>query len=131
MTSAPLIAKSGLKNISFLGYSTNTSKALSEIDVFVSASRYEAMGLSIAEALEQGIPVIAMNVKYGPSMLVIDEVNGYLIGNTPEDLADAAMKFARLSEKGKEQMGERAAQYIAKNFSEDRFNQYWEEFLKN
>ena len=51
----------------------------------------ESQGLSIAEAMLQRKPVVAFDIKYGPSDFIKDGENGYLIEN--KDIESMAEKF--------------------------------------
>lgn len=74
-------------------------------DLFVNASEYEGIPLSIMEALSFGIPVVATNVG-GVSEIIHDGVCGKLIDRdfTDEDLADAIEAFVAMDEKKVETM---------------------------
>jgi len=52
------------------GLTEDPGRALDEASVFVSTSAYEGQGLSIAEALVHGCPVVAYDVPYGPRDLL-------------------------------------------------------------
>ncbi|MEJ5994823.1 glycosyltransferase family 4 protein [Pedobacter sp. Du54] len=67
------------KNVHFLGEITDLSKFYSTIDVAVNSRRnVEAFGISIAEALGAGKPIIAYKLG-GPSEMIKNNVNGWLI----------------------------------------------------
>lgn len=51
----------------------------SEASFFISTSLAEGFAMVIAEALQTGLPVIAYDCACGPSEMVIDSVNGFLI----------------------------------------------------
>ena len=52
------------KQIIFLGAINNVSKKLDDIDIFVfSTTKDEGFGISLAEAMGKGIPIIASNVE--------------------------------------------------------------------
>ena len=45
----------------------------------LSTSKMEGFGLAILESLSVGTPVISYDVDYGPSELIQDGFNGYLV----------------------------------------------------
>ncbi|MBQ9274853.1 MAG: glycosyltransferase [Succinivibrio sp.] len=47
--------------------------------LLLSCSKFEGFGLTMQEALYFGCPVIAFNCRYGPSDIVINGYNGYLL----------------------------------------------------
>ncbi|MDU4021569.1 MAG: glycosyltransferase, partial [Staphylococcus epidermidis] len=42
-------------------------------------SQYEGFGLTLMESIEMGCPVLSYNVRYGPSEIIQNGINGYLI----------------------------------------------------
>lgn len=49
--------------------------------VYVMTSRYEGLPLVLLEAKQYGLPIVSFNCPTGPSEIVLDGVNGYLIDN--------------------------------------------------
>ena len=49
--------------------------------ILVSTSLFEPFGLVIPEAMSCGLPVVAYNCPYGPSLMISDGANGFLINN--------------------------------------------------
>ena len=54
-----------------------------DYEVFLTASTFETLGLSILEAISSGTAVIGLNVRYGSRLLVRPGENGYLIDFDP------------------------------------------------
>ena len=50
--------------------------------ILISTSLFEPFGLVLSEAMSCGLPVVAYNVPYGPSLMVKDHVDGFLISDT-------------------------------------------------
>lgn len=76
-----LIAELNLKDsVTLTGLLTpqEVAKYLTETDVVLNLSHYEAFGVSILEALASGVPVIATNVGGIPE-IIDDGKNGYLV----------------------------------------------------
>jgi len=61
-------------------------------DCYVSLHRAEGFGLTVAEAMLLGKPVIA--TRYGGTMEFTDEENAYLVGWTPSAVGDEAYPYA-------------------------------------
>lgn len=51
-------------------------------------SKYEGFGLTVMESIEVGCPVISYDVRYGPSEIIDDGVNGYLV--EPDNIEEFA-----------------------------------------
>jgi glycosyltransferase involved in cell wall biosynthesis len=77
----------------FLGHRNDVPQLLAACDMFVLPSLYEALGLSILEAMAAGKPVVATAVG-GIKESVIDGVTGLLVPpRNPESLADAIRRL--------------------------------------
>lgn len=80
-----LVKKSKLdNNVKFMGFSTNPHKELSRATVFLSMSSAEGFGVSIAESLSCGTPVVSTKTKYGPTDIITDGEDGFLVNNEKE-----------------------------------------------
>lgn len=73
------------KRIICIGYKDNPQKYMAHAQVYVSCARSEAFGISLIEALSQGVPVIATDVPYGPKEICdiqdVSPVKYPLVGN--------------------------------------------------
>lgn len=79
--------------VEFLGFRTDALDVVSTFDVFVLASTWETFGLTLVEALSQGVPVVASRVGGIPE-IVDGETTGLLAeSGNPDDFAD---KICRL-----------------------------------
>lgn len=65
--------------VKFLGWKQDPSIALEKADIFVHASKWEGFGLSIVEAMQKSLPVIATDSKYGPSEIIGKNKYGILV----------------------------------------------------
>lgn len=74
--------------VTWTGVINNVKDYLRKTDIYCQPSRSEAISLSIAEAMQYGIPIVATNVG-GVSELVHNEENGFLVNpDDPKTLAD-------------------------------------------
>jgi glycosyltransferase involved in cell wall biosynthesis len=105
--------------VHFLGWLDDAENLLCALDVFVSASETESFGLSIAEAMATGTPVVATETE-GAREIVADEETGVLvpIGNT-ERLAEAIRVLLSDHDKRK-RLGAAARAAVGERFSLDR-----------
>ena len=85
-----LIDDEGLRaHVVLRGLTDDPGRVLDEAAVFLSTSAFEGQGLSIAEALAHGCPVVAYDVRYGPRDLLA-QGGGTLVPDGDIDaLADA------------------------------------------
>ncbi|WKV08817.1 glycosyltransferase family 4 protein [Thermoanaerobacterium sp. CMT5567-10] len=108
-----------LENIQFLGYRNDIKDFLRNIDIFVLPSHSEGFGVSVAEAMALGVPVIATNVGGIPEIIKNNEDGIIVNPESPNDLANAIEILAtnadlrnKFSKKGRE--------YIVNNFSKEK-----------
>ncbi|MBA3713799.1 MAG: glycosyltransferase [Pyrinomonadaceae bacterium] len=100
--------------VHFLGKRDDVPALLAALDIFVSASRSEAFGLAIVEAMVAGVPVIATATE-GAREIITDNDTGRLVPvGDPEALADATLALianaaarARLTESARTMASER------------------------
>lgn len=73
-----------LGNIELLGFVDNVGDYLAAFDVFVFPSLHEALGSSVLDAMQFGLPVVATRVGGIPEF-VEDGVNGFLVAREAPD----------------------------------------------
>lgn len=90
-----LIKRKYLENHVFLkGYCEEIFEKYSEYGIFVLTSRKEGMGMVLVEAQKSKLPVVSFDIDCGPSDVISDGVNGYLI--SPFEVESMAEKIAEL-----------------------------------
>lgn len=121
-----LINKLGLKNqVKLMGYSKEINTILQSADCSLLTSQYEGFALAIQESIANGTPVIAYDIKYGPSDMIDNDKNGYLVENgNINELSNHIIKYLNKSEKEKEKYNEYAIKK-ARNFSNQEFANAW------
>ena len=93
-----LIKKLGIEdNVTLKGFTNNASDLYDTSAFSVLTSKYEGFGLVILESLAHGCPVVSYNIKYGPSDMIKNGVNGYLV--SPGDIDELADRMLTLFEK--------------------------------
>ncbi len=85
-----------LNQVKFLGRKENVSDFLEKSAIYAMTSRYEGFPLVLIEAKAKNLPVVSFSCKTGPSELIEDGVNGYLINCF--DVCDMADKICALIE---------------------------------
>jgi glycosyltransferase involved in cell wall biosynthesis len=117
------IAQNDLENKCFLfGYLDNASKYLKAFDIFILPSLSEAMPLSIIEAGQAELPVIATRVGGIPE-IITDQKNGLIIDPNDEKSLIEALNFILLEEKRATEFGLNLKKEIEQNFSFETFYQ--------
>ncbi|MUU77188.1 glycosyltransferase family 4 protein [Winogradskyella endarachnes] len=68
-----------LDKIIFTGFINNVSEVMYKSSIFILPSRFEGLPMVLLEAMSQGMACIAYNCKTGPSDIINNNVNGFLI----------------------------------------------------
>ena len=101
-----------------------------EGSIFVLTSVYEPFGLVMPEAMSCGIPVVAFDCPYGPSEIITDGKDGFLIDcYNVEAFADKLCLLME-NETLRKQMGQNAIQ-SSQRFTKDKIIPQWDNFFKS
>lgn len=84
---------SGLQNVIFEGYKTNTADYYALFDLFVYPSKEEGLGSAILEAFGFSLPVIAANVDGIPDIVKEDETGLLIDPANAEQLKEAILRL--------------------------------------
>jgi len=104
------------ERVMFYGGINNIEIQLSESQLFVLLSDYEGMPLSILEAMQGGLPIIATDVG-GVKEAVIDSVNGFLIPKGNNQLLLERLTQLLTDVSLRESMGERSKELFEEKFT--------------
>ena len=84
------------KQLLFPGNVSNIDKYYSEAAMFVMTSRFEGLPMTLLETKPYKLPLISFNCKTGPSELIKEGVNGFLVSEG--NINDMADKIVQLME---------------------------------
>jgi glycosyltransferase involved in cell wall biosynthesis len=101
-----------------------------ESSILVLTSVYEPFGLVMAEAMSCGVPVVAFDCPYGPSEIITDGENGFLVDCF--DVEAFAGKVCQLivDEEQRRRMGRNAISSVQR-FSKDKIIRQWQHLFEN
>jgi len=105
------IKEKGLKNVITIHPPTpNIYQEMHNSSIFAFPSRYEGFGLVLIEAMTNGIPCVSFNCPYGPSDIITDGEDAFLVPNG--DIQAMADKICYLieNEELRKEMGRKAHQ---------------------
>ncbi|KCY84447.1 glycosyltransferase, partial [Acinetobacter baumannii] len=89
------IKQHSLKNVSLKGSTSNVKEVYEQSSFFVMSSKYEGLPMVLIEAQSFGLPIVSYNCPYGPSDVIRDSKNGFLVEDqNVEELAAAILKLA-------------------------------------
>ena len=76
-----MIMNYGIKNIVLKGLTNDVQAVYDSAAFYVMSSRYEGFGMVLIEAQSRGLPIVSFDCPSGPSEIVNDGVDGYLVDN--------------------------------------------------
>lgn len=112
-------------NVKLFGYTTDPIGKLDEFKCVLSTSQTEVQSLSMIEAMFKGKPVIAFDIKYGPSQFIKNNFNGYLIENNDEEnMVNAILEIVNDESKAI-QYGENGRKLVLDEFNPRNIIEKW------
>jgi glycosyltransferase involved in cell wall biosynthesis len=116
MQAASLIKKLGVeKSVRFVPYAKDVTPYLQEASVFVNTSNIPFLNNSMLEAMERGIPPIALQLP-DAEPIIEHGINGLLYQDKPEELAVALIKLLS-NKKLRLQLGKSARKTIIEKYN--------------
>lgn len=105
-------------------------KEFCESSIFVLTSLYEPFGLVLVEAMSCGLPVVSFDCPYGPSSIIHDGEDGFLIPN--RDMSLFVKRLCELMESSelREKMGRKGIQ-SSKRYSQEEIMPKWINLFNN
>ncbi|HUW65889.1 MAG TPA: glycosyltransferase family 4 protein [Spirochaetia bacterium] len=125
-----LIQKEGLAGKALMaGFRTDVPELLSGADLFVLLSAFEGLPLTVIEAMQAGLPVVAYEVG-GLAEMVEDGENGFLVA--PGDLSGAVEKILALmgDSRRRNEMGASGREIALARFSREAMVQAYEQLYE-
>jgi len=113
-------------------FESNVNKIYQESVLSILTSVCEAFCLSVMESLFNGCPVIALDINYGPSAMIQDGKNGFLIEHDDDFEDNFANKIIEVLTD--DALNESLIDYAAtsmKDFTHDAVAQRWQKLIKS
>lgn len=115
-------------NVKLMGRTSDMKPAYMDCSGLVLSSRFEGFPMVLLEASSYGVPMVSYDCPKGPSEIIEDGVNGYLVKNgCTEELADRICRLIEDNQRRKE-MGKNAWQ-MAGRFGIDAIMDKWVELF--
>lgn len=126
---AKQIKINGLENMVILHEPIkNIEKVYEKSSVYILSSRFEGFVLSLLEAMSCGLPVVSFDCRYGPTQLIEDGKNGFLVPlPDTKKLAEQIIKVLEDDEL-KNSMG-KAAKQTAQSYAVPVILKKWEDLF--
>lgn len=117
-----------LKKIFLRGYSEEVARDMADSSIFVFPSRYEGFGLVLLEAQAVGLPCISFDCKEGPSEIIEDGVNGFLVEPLNIDLLAEKMRILMEDETLRKQFSKKSTKDLYR-FERKKIIDKWDRLL--
>lgn len=105
-------------------------EAYRQSSILASTSLFEPFGLVIPEAMSCGLPIVAFDSPYGPSEIITDGVDGFLVKNGDEKaFADCLSRL--MADKSLRQHMGLAASQTAQRYSAEHIMPQWKSLFEH
>lgn len=121
--------KLDLKRVVFSPKTADVAKHYHESSIYAMTSRYEGFPMVLLEGTAMGLPLIAFDCKTGPSEMIEDGVNGYLINMGDEETYASKLLRLMTLQDIRERMS-LASKKVARRFTVQAIVDKWEKLLK-
>lgn len=125
------IDSNGLSDcVTLKGWTQKTTDEYARSDIYLMTSNYEGMPNALMEAMAVGLPCISTDCPTGPSDLIQDGVNGYLVPmGDSKVLADRIQKIISMEPSERQRLGLAAHNTMKEYFNESVIAKKWEELF--
>lgn len=119
------LEKAGLtSSMTFAGTTDNIYKEYQNSAFYVMSSRYEGWGLVLVEAMSCGLPCVSFDCPYGPSDIIRDGEDGFLVENGNIQQLAEKMELLINNKELRERLGVRSRLNAAR-FTSDNIMPQW------
>ncbi len=97
--------------------------------IYVMSSRFEGFGMVLIEAMSCGIPCVSFDCPFGPSDIITNEEDGFLVENGNTNALAEKLNLLIEDTELRLKMGQRAKENV-KRFLPENIMQQWDELFK-
>ncbi|WP_162540245.1 glycosyltransferase, partial [Acinetobacter haemolyticus] len=114
----------------FKGYEENIKNVLGKYHISLLTSRLEGFGIALLDAMSEGVVNIAYDIKYGPSEIIVDGENGFLVENENIEMLAEKIKYLIKNREILSDFSRSSKNYCAK-FSVENMSNKWKTLIDN
>jgi len=116
-------------NVKFHPPTKNIHEKYKEASIYLMTSRYEGFGMVLIEAMNFGVPCISFDCPYGPSDIISDQKDGFIIKNGDiKSFANAVIRL--IEEKELRQMMGNSATGNVKRYNIGIVGKQWDDLFR-
>ncbi|MRT93432.1 glycosyltransferase family 4 protein [Ancylomarina sp. 16SWW S1-10-2] len=97
--------------------------------IYLMTSRFEGFGMVLIEAMSYGVPCISFDCPYGPSDIILDGVDGFLVSNGDIDLFADRIKLLIKDSNKRSDMGKLARKNVLR-YSPAKVVNQWDNLFR-
>lgn len=112
-------------NVVIKGYAENPEKIYQSGALSVLTSNAEGFSLAVMESMANKTPVVSYNIRYGPSDMIEDGSNGFLINKSDIDALSEKIIHMLKNPDQTQDMGNEAYNAIHSKFSKEIYQNLW------
>lgn len=118
------------KSVSFFPAVKNIEEKYRNSSVYVLSSRYEGFGMVLIEAMVYGVPCVAFDCPYGPSDIISNNKDGYLVANGDVIGMSEKLMFLMQNQAARKIFGTNARESVTR-FSVQTIVSQWDTLFKS
>jgi glycosyltransferase involved in cell wall biosynthesis len=116
-------------NVSFFAPEKNIESKYLEASVYVMSSRFEGFGMVLIEAMACGVPCVSFDCNYGPSDIIMNNEDGFLVKNGDIEGLSKALNKLITNDVLRTTLGAKAKQNV-KRFAPESVVKQWDNLFK-
>lgn len=124
------IKKLKLKNVKLLPSTSNVNDLYNQSSIYVMTSRFEGFPMVLLEAKASGLPIIAYDCDTGPSELIMNNVDGFLIPFADSDTFTQRLLQVMNDENLRDEMSQRSLENSEKYAIEAVIGSTWKQLIE-
>ncbi len=107
----------------------NIADKYQDASIYVMSSRYEGFGMVLTEAMAYGVPCVSFDCPYGPSDIITDNVDGFLVPNGDTKALGEKLNALIENDTLRRDMGNKAKKNSAR-YLPDKIIKQWDGLFK-
>lgn len=116
-------------SVTFFPPEKNIGEKYKNSSIYVMSSRYEGFGMVLTEAMAYGIPCVSFNCPHGPSDIIKDGIDGFLVTNGDIKALSKKLIYLINNHPKRKEMGAIARKNVLR-FSAEVIVPKWDELFK-